>query len=199
MLLQYIIKGDSVEDIKTQARAALDAGLNWIEIKAGENVADAQLGKLIEELRPEMADKNCVLILAARIDAAKDFKADGVHVYSMDRPVSAARVALDAWPIIGVSVDSREAAEALHGYDIDYLFLDRRPDDDTAVVSQIAAYLNEKDIETPLVAAGARNAADAARLAEAGADAVAIGKEIAADGEDLKTAIERMKTETDKL
>lgn len=199
MLLQYIIKGDSVEDIMTQARAALDAGLNWIEIKAGDNVSDAQLGKLIEELRPEMADKNCVLILAARIDAVKDFKTDGVHVYSMDRPVSAARVALEAWPIIGVSVDSREGAEALRGYDIDYLFLDRKPEDETTVVSQIAAYLNEKDIETPLVAAGVRNAADAARLAEAGANAVAIDKEIAADGADLKAAIESMKAETDKL
>lgn len=199
MLLQYIIKSDNEDDIMAQARAALDAGITWLEIKAADEVSDDSLASIIEKLRPELAEKNCVLILAGRIDTAKDLKADGVHIYTTDRPVSAARVALEAWPIIGVSVVDKAAAEALRGYDIDYLFLECDKEDEANVVSEIAKYLDEKDIETPLVASGVNSAEDARRLAGCGANAVAADRQIAADASSLKDAIIAMKEVTDKL
>lgn len=182
-----------------QTRAALAAGVVWLEIDADVSVSDDTVASVIDTIRPELAERNCMLILAGRIDTAKTLKADGVHIYRSERPVSAVRVALDAWPIIGVSVSSRDDAEALRGYDIDYLYLDRNPGDDTKPVSEIAAWLEEKDIETPLVAAGAITAADVEALARAGANAVAIDASVAAESEKLQATISELKKVADMI
>lgn len=174
MLLQFVIKADKAEDIESQARRVIDAGINWIEIDAPVSVSDAEMGDMVGRLRPLLAEKGVVLIIGARFEAAKEWQADGVHVYSSERPVSAVRVALEAWPIIGVDVDGREAAESLRAYDIDYLYY---RSDGTAealeTVREIARYLDENEIETPLVCGGDVTPANLTAHVKAGAAAVA--------------------------
>jgi thiamine-phosphate pyrophosphorylase len=199
MLLQYIIKGETEEDIMAQARAALDAGIVWLEIKAAESVPDDVLASILDSLRSELAEKNCVLILADRLEAAKELKADGVHLYDVSRPASAARVALEAWPIIGVDVSCRADAESLRGYDIDYLVAHMAGDESLGLLGEIAGYLAEKDVETPLVAAGNINAGNISAIAGAGANAVAIDASVACGAESLCQAVSEMKKLADAL
>ena len=66
MLTQYIINTSSLTDLETQLRAALDAGALWVEINADSSVSDADISATVEKFRPEMAEKNAVLILADR-------------------------------------------------------------------------------------------------------------------------------------
>lgn len=155
MLLQFIIKEDTIEKIEQTARAVMDAGVNWIEICAPDKVSDDELKALIDKLRPELADKGVVLIIGNRYEQAKEWQCDGVHIYDTAKPISAVRVALDAWPIIGVSVKDEASAVALRPYDIDYLYYESAgTPEDYETLKDIAKYLDENTIETPLVAGG---------------------------------------------
>lgn len=174
MLLQFIIKAATPEAIEAQAHAALEAGVNWIEICAPDSVSDDGLKSVVEKLRPELADKGAALIIGHRYTQAKDWKADGVHIYSSGSPISAVRVAVEAWPIIGANVADRSAAEALRPYDIDYLFFEADGSPEALeTIRDIAAYLNDNGVETPLVCGGKISAADVREYAGAGAAAVA--------------------------
>lgn len=174
MLIQFIIKADKANEIEAQAHAAMEAGANWIEICAPASVDDDALKSVVENLRPALAEKGAALILGNRYGQAKDWQADGVHIYTADRPISAVRVAVEAWPIIGVNVANRTEAEAMRPFDIDYLFFtsDGSPYAlDT--LRDISRYLADNDIETPLVAGGNITPANATAHAEAGAAALA--------------------------
>ncbi|MCM1004728.1 MAG: thiamine phosphate synthase [Lachnospiraceae bacterium] len=174
MLLQFITKEDTVGKIETAARTAMEAGVNWIEICAPESVSDDELKALIEKLRPDLAEKDVVLILGNRYEQAKEWQCDGVHIYSTDKPLSAVRVAVDAWPIIGVSVTDRASAEALRGLDIDYLFFESNATPEALEnIREIAKYLEDNMIETPLVAGGDITEGDILNHVDAGAAAIA--------------------------
>lgn len=194
MLTQYILKTADAQDMRRRLRAALDAGCLWIEIKADAAVSDADISATVEEFRSELAANNTVLILADRYELAKEIKADGVHMYDRGIPVSKVRLALEAWPILGVSVRNAADVNLLRGHDIDYIFreseagIDHDPqalDDVTA----IAAFLNENDMETPLVVAGGIDTRNAMKIIEAGANSLAIDSSVAAGDADLSAAI----------
>lgn len=174
MLLQFIIKSGNAAEIETQARRALEAEVTWIEICAPDTVSDEELKRVIDNLRPDLADKGTVLIIGNRYEAAKEWQADGVHVYALGRPVSAVRVALEAWPIIGVNVADREAAESMRPYDIDYLFFESDGTPEALDnLRQIATYLDENAIETPLVCGGDITEGNILTHVQAGAAAIA--------------------------
>lgn len=174
MLLQFIIKAGNAAEIEAQARRALEAEVTWIEICAPDTVSDEELKRVIDNLRPDLADKGAVLIIGNRYEAAKEWQADGVHVYALDRPVSAVRVALEAWPIIGVNVADREAAESMRPYDIDYLFFESDGTPEALDnLRQIATYLDENAIETPLVCGGDITEGNLLTHVQAGAAAIA--------------------------
>ena len=195
MLTQYIINTSSLTDLETQLRAALDAGALWVEINADSSVSDADISATVEKFRPEMAEKNAVLILADRYELVKELKVDGVHMRDRSVPLSKVRVALDAWPILGVSVSTPEDVQALRGNDIDYLYLSTALPSGLDSVTAIAALLDQKIIEAPLVAAGGITADNAMQAIEAGANSLAINSSIVADGkgltESIKTFIEK--------
>lgn len=174
MLLQFILKAGNAAEIEAQARRALEAEVTWIEICAPDTVSDEELKRVIDNLRPDLADKGAVLIIGNRYEAAKEWQTDGVHVYALDRPVSAVRVALEAWPIIGVNVADRDAAESMRPYDIDYLFFESDGTPEALDnLRQIATYLDENAIETPLVCGGDITEGNLLTHVQAGAAAIA--------------------------
>lgn len=155
MLLQFIIKDNNADTIRSAAHQALEAGINWIEIDAPPQISDDTLTSVVEDLRKELADRGCMLIIGSRYALAKKIQADGVHIYKSDRPLSAVRSEIEAWPVIGVNVNSKADAEAYRALDIDYLFFnsDGTPESlDT--IQEITSYLDENAIETPLVCGG---------------------------------------------
>lgn len=192
MLTQYIIKTSDAQDMRRQLRHAVDARCQWIEIKARSSVSDADISATVEEFRPELAENNTVLIIADRYELAKEIKADGVHLYSRDVPVSKVRLALEAWPILGVSVRNADDVALLRGHDVDYIFREAEEGFDAdalADIAAIAASLEEKVIEAPLVAAGGIDRLNAMRLVEAGANALAIDASVDPSGSRLTQSI----------
>lgn len=174
MLIQFIIKADKANEIEAQANAAIQSGANWIEICAPDSVDDDALKSVVENLRPALAEKGAVLILGNRYEQAKDWQTDGVHLYTADHPISAVRVAMEAWPIIGVNVANRAEAEAMRPFDIDYLFFTSDGSTDAFdTLRDIARYIADNDIETPLVAGGNITPDNTTAHAEAGAAAIA--------------------------
>ncbi|MCM1319457.1 MAG: thiamine phosphate synthase [Muribaculaceae bacterium] len=194
MLLQFIIKEDTVEKIERVARDVMDAGVNWIEICAPDSVSNDNLKVLVDKLRPELADKGVVLILGNRYEQAKEWQCDGVHIYSTERPVSAVRVALDAWPIIGVNVADEASAVALRPYDIDYLYYESEgTPEDLDAIRDIAKYLSDNTIETPLVVGGDITEGNILSHIDAGAAAIATS-----NPETLGTLLHFTRNETQK-
>lgn len=174
MLLQFIIKEASKEKIEETARTAMEAGVNWIEICAPDSMSNEDLKEVIDKIRPELAEKGAVLILGNRYEQAKEWQCDGVHIYSTERPVSTVRVAVDAWPIIGVSVTDEASATALRPYDIDYLFYESAgTPEDLEAISDIAKYLDANTIETPLVVGGDITEGNILSHIDSGASAIA--------------------------
>lgn len=174
MLLQFIIRENNIEAILSAARKAMDAGINWIEIDAPDSIDNEQITSAIESLRQELADKGCVLIIGRRHELVKENQIDGVHIYSHDRPISAVRLSIEAWPIIGVNVSSKKDAESYRTYDIDYLFFESDGTPEALqTIREISHYLNENTIETPLVCGGDISPANAASHIEAGTAALA--------------------------
>ena len=178
MLLQYIIKAETPQDIEAQARKALEEGVNWIEIFAPEDMDDTTVKGIVEKLRPALAEKGAVLILAERPELAKEVEADGVHVYSTaERPVSAVRVAVDAWPIIGVSVYSLQDVVALRSSDIDYMYYcaDGTPES-LETLYEMAHWLDMEAVDKPLVVGGDVSGANVEMYVQKGAAAVATSR-----------------------
>lgn len=199
MLIQYIIDTDNSAEIEQQMSAAIEAGVQWIEIKAADTVSDADITAIVEKFRSKLAEDNVVVVLAARYELVKELQVDGVHVYNRAVPLSKIRLALDAWPMLGVSVENSEDVTALRGFDIDYIFLSptftadgNRLDD----VKSIAALLDADTIEAPLVCGGGITFDNARDAINVGAGSLAIDASIA-EGGDLKEAIARFIKEYD--
>ena len=72
-------------------------------------------------------------------------------------------------------------------------------DESLGLLGEIAGYLAEKDVETPLVAAGNINAGNISAIAGAGANAVAIDASVACGAESLCQAVSEMKKLADAL
>lgn len=175
-MLQYIITPSDAASASRLASQAIEAGCKWLELKAPAEMPDEQVTQIFQSVSPLCRDKEVCLIIADRVELAKNLQADGVHLYHNDLPVSAARVTLEAAPIIVVSIDSADAATALRGYDIDVLFYQFSNPDSTAVsqVSEIALALKENNMELPLVAAGKIDAQFGRQLLDAGALGLAL-------------------------
>lgn len=174
MLIQFIVRATTPELIESQVRFALEKEVNWIEIDAPDTVDDKTLGDLIGKLRPELAEKSTVLILGRRPELAKEAQADGVHIYTSDKPISAVRVAMEAWPIIGVNVKDLTQAEAMRALDIDYLFFESAgTPEDLETIREIAKFLDDNAVEMPLVVGGDITEGNIQLHVDAGATAIA--------------------------
>jgi len=178
MLTQYIIHTLDIHDLRLQLRHALDSGVRWVEICASPSVSDTDIADTVESFRAEFAEKECVLILADRYELVPRVKADGVHIYRRDIPLSQVRSSLDAWPILGVSIETADDLHALRGHDIDYIFFSPTfpadAPDGLASLAQAARLIEQLDMEAPLVAGGGITAENAHLAVKAGANALAI-------------------------
>lgn len=194
-MLQYIVKSGNKEEIISQTREALDAGVLWIEIKAPVDVDDQTLEALINEVKPLVKEKGATLTVASRVTLAKKTEIDGVQLYKDDMPASAARMELEAGPIIGLSVSSKDEVERNMPLDIDYFRLEPLFESEAEhldVLESIAETLNKARSDKPLAAAGGITCDNVEGVLAAGAEGVAVDKDIAAADSSLKDSIEKL-------
>lgn len=178
----YLITPPAIADLDAFARD-LDAALGAGEVAAVQirlkPASDDQIREAVAKLKPVCHAHGVVVLLNDRPDLARETGCDGVHVGQEDASVADARRMLGEDAMIGATChDSRhlamEAAEASADYVAFGAFFatdtketTHRPETDVLTIWQ-------ETMETPCVAIGGITVENAALLAAAGADFVAV-------------------------
>lgn len=194
-MLQYILKSGVPEEVLDQTRSALAAGCKWIELKAPADVDDKTLEDLIAKIKPLVKEHEATLTLASRVTLAKQTEVDGVQLYEGDMPATAARMELEAGPIIGMSVKTPDAVERNMHFDIDFFRFEPLYDDTSEhldTLAAIAAVLREAKSDKPLAAAGGITVDNIEGVLAAGAEGVAVDSDISEGKGSLQEAIEQL-------
>jgi thiamine-phosphate pyrophosphorylase len=184
----YLVTGESLSAGRTTravVAAAIDGGVDVVQLREKDrSVRDRyEIGR---EVRALCREAGVTFVVNDRVDLAQALDADGVHLGDDDLPVPVARELLGAEAIIGRSVSTVAAAEAAQTAGADYLGVgtvyrtqskDDIPEAEHGVgperVREIAAA-----VDIPLVGIGGITVDNAAEVAQAGADGVAVITEI---------------------
>jgi len=173
LLSTELCKGDPV----VTAHAAIAGGVDCIQVRE-KSLPDRQLLELARRLRGVTIESETLLIVNDRPDIAALVNADGVHVGQDDLPVAAARKAVGADRLVGLSTHSIEQARRAVEAGADYIGVGPMFPTLTKAAGPVrgAKLLAEVagEIEIPHVAIGGINADNVAELAEAGGRCVAV-------------------------
>lgn len=188
---QFSLGRDTVEVMS----AAIRGGAGVIQLREKE-LAGKQMLALGRQLRQLTRETGVSLIVNDRVDVALAVDADGVHLGQGDLPVAEARRLLGPNKIIGVSALTLEQAMQAREDGADYLGVgpvfatatkeDAGPALGLELVSRVAG-----QVGLPQVAIGGITAENAATVAAAGADGVAVVTAVVA-AEDVSGAAARL-------
>ena len=173
---------------------ALDAGdVAALQIRL-KDVDDAIVAAAVDALSPIAAARDVAVILNDRPDLAARLGLDGVHVGQEDAPYAAARRELGPDRIVGVTChDSRhlamEAAEAGADYVAFGAFFPTSTKDAKTRADPELLQVWQEVMQTPCVAIGGITAGNAAGLAAAGADFLAVCAAVWSDPEGPAAAV----------
>jgi len=178
----YLITPPEIADLAAFA-ATLDAALGAGDVAALQirlkTADDAAVLAAVEALAPVARAHDVAVILNDRPDLARRSGCDGVHIGQLDASLAEARRTMGPDAMIGVTChDSRELAMDAAEAGADYVAFGaffptttketaHRPDPEILTIWQ-------ETVETPCVAIGGITPANAADLARAGADFVAV-------------------------
>ena len=165
----------SLEDVISRS---VKGGARYVQIRE----KDQSTRDFIEEavrIKEILKSFSVPLIINDRVDVALAVKADGVHVGQDDMPYKIVRSLMGPGAIIGLSVEAWEDVEEAEALDCDYIGVSPVFDTPTKTdtrgawgldgLARIRAFSRHR-----LVAIGGLNASNAADVAAAGADCVAV-------------------------
>ena len=178
----YIITPPRIDDLTgfaellVQALNAGDVAALQIRLK---DAPDDQIARAVEALAPVAQAHGVAVILNDRPDLAAQLGCDGVHIGQSDMPYKEARRLMGSAAMIGVTChDSRhlamEAAEAGADYVAFGAFFPTATKDALTRAEPDILTIWQEMMETPCVAIGGITAENAAGLARAGADFLAV-------------------------
>jgi len=163
---------------------SVKGGARYVQIRE----KDQTTRDFIEEalrIKELLAPFRVPLIINDRVDVALAIGAEGVHVGQDDMPYAMARSLMGPGAIVGLSVETWEDVEEAEGLDCDYIgvspvFATPTKTDTKGAwgldgLTKIRAFSRHR-----LVAIGGINPANAAQVAEAGADCLAVVSAICA-------------------
>jgi len=178
----YLITPPSLPDLAAfgrQLARALEGGdVAALQIRL-KDVSDDVVAAAVQALSPIARARDVAVILNDRPDLAARLDCDGVHVGQGDTPYAAARKLMGKDRMVGVTChDSRhlamEAAEAGADYVAFGAFFPTTTKDAPIVAEPDILSIWQETMEVPCVAIGGITAANAAPLATAGADFLAV-------------------------
>ncbi len=178
----YLITPPSLPDLAAfgrQLARALEGGdVAALQIRL-KDVSDDVIAAAVEAISPIARAHDVAVILNDRPDLAARLDCDGVHVGQGDTPYAAARKLMGKDRMVGVTChDSRhlamEAAEAGADYVAFGAFFPTTTKDAPIVAEPDILSIWQETMEVPCVAIGGITAANAAGLATAGADFLAV-------------------------
>ena len=141
--------------------------------------SDEDIIKAARVLMPICHAKDVAFIINDNVDIAVEIDADGVHIGQEDMPIKEAREIIGEGKIIGVTCkDSKHLAMTAGEQGADYVAFGAFYPTTTKITTAVAPLeiLNwwQEVFEIPCVAIGGINSENAAEMAKAGADFVAI-------------------------
>ncbi|MBO9558741.1 MAG: thiamine phosphate synthase [Caulobacter sp.] len=178
----YLITPPVLDDLAAFGRdlaSALDAGdVAALQIRL-KDVPDDVIAAAVQVLSPIARSRDVAVILNDRPDLAARLGCDGVHVGQSDTPYKEARKIMGPGAMIGVTChDSRhlamEAAEAGADYVAFGAFFPTTTKDAPTTADPEILTIWQETMEAPSVAIGGITADNAAGLAQAGADFLAV-------------------------
>ncbi|PVM80918.1 thiamine phosphate synthase [Caulobacter radicis] len=178
----YLITPPSLPDLAAfgrQLARALEGGdVAALQIRL-KDVSDDVVAAAVQALSPIARARDVAVILNDRPDLAARLDCDGVHVGQGDTPYAAARKLMGKDRMVGVTChDSRhlamEAAEAGADYVAFGAFFPTTTKDAPIVAEPDILSIWQETMEVPCVAIGGIIADNAAGLATAGADFLAV-------------------------
>lgn len=193
----YLITPPALPDLAAFSRElarALEGGdVAALQIRL-KDVADDVVAAAVEALSPIARAHDVAVILNDRPDLAARLDCDGVHVGQGDTPYAAARKLMGKDRMVGVTChDSRhlamEAAEAGADYVAFGAFFPTTTKDAPIVAEPDILSIWQETMEVPCVAIGGITAANAAPLATAGADFLAVSGGVWAHAEGPDAAV----------
>ncbi len=178
----YLITPPDISDAEVFARQ-LDAALSAGDVAALQirlkDVSVDQIRAVTRVLTPIAHKHDVAVLMNDHVELAKELRLDGVHVGQSDTPYKEARRILGPSAMIGVTChNSRHMAmEAAEG-GADYVAFGAFYPTTTKTVEHMAELetltIWQESMETPCVAIGGITAANAAEVAQAGADFIAV-------------------------
>jgi thiamine-phosphate pyrophosphorylase len=160
--------------------AALAGGVDVVQVREKHAAAREQLA-IARDLREPTADAGVPLVVNDRVDVALAADADGVHLGDDDLPVADAREMLGEDALIGRSVSTVEAAREAERAGADYLGVgavyatgSKDVDEDEQAIGLDVVRDIDDAVDIPFVGIGGITPENAADVAAAGADGVAV-------------------------
>lgn len=158
--------------------AAVEGGVTAVQLREKE-CSTREFIALARKLKQLLAPRGVPLLINDRVDVALAAESDGVHIGQSDMAYRDARALLGGVTLIGLSVETPAQAAEAEGLDCDYLGVG--PVFPTATKSDAApAWGLDRFAELrrtsrhSLVAIGGIDTSNAASLASAGADGIAV-------------------------
>jgi thiamine-phosphate pyrophosphorylase len=166
--------GESERLASAFAAAIAVADVACLLLRAAPGLADDAVRSAVERLRAPARDRDIAVLIEDRVDLVRTAGADGVHL-SLAVAYDEARRRLGPDLIVGVACGTRDEAIEVAEHGADYVaFGDFDDPSPTPATLDVTAWWSDV-MTVPCVGAGCTDARDAARLAAAGADFVAIG------------------------
>jgi len=186
----------SGRDLPGLVDAAVAGGVTVVQLRA-KSLPGGAFVELGLSLAGRLAGTGVPLLINDRIDMALACGAAGVHLGQEDMPVRLARRLLGPGAVIGVSVCTPDEARRAEREGADYVgagpaHATATKDTPLAVLGPDGIGLVKRSISIPVIAIGGINPRNAADIAAAGADGIAVVSAILG-APDAKRAAEELK------
>ncbi|MDE7385693.1 MAG: thiamine phosphate synthase [Muribaculaceae bacterium] len=169
-MLQYTIRPWKASDPAAQARMAVDAGCQWIDIDPAE-VDATTLAQIVEICKTA----GIILVYRHHDRLLEEHRVHGVLLSVDDAEPSALREKLGGHPIIGIVHSEKFNTTTARRADADYLLLEDYPTlTTTSTIAEARQMLNEANLSLPIVVSGIIEPEAVASLINAGASGINI-------------------------
>jgi thiamine-phosphate pyrophosphorylase len=187
-------------ELPALVRAAVEGGVTVVQLRA-KSLAGGAFVELGLELARTLAGTGVPLVINDRLDIAIACGAAGVHLGQEDVPVRLARSLLGPDGTIGVSVNTPAEARRAELEGADYVgagpvFATSTKETTLPVLGPEGLGLIKRAVEIPVVAIGGITAANAADVARAGVDGIAIVSAVLGAPDPRRAAAELIKAFT---
>lgn len=182
-MLQFITHTNEQYDYYTSARAALEGGCRWIQLRM-KNASREEWLQTGAEVEALCRRYGATFIIDDHVDIVKILNADGVHLGKNDMPIDEARRILGPGHIIGGTANTIEDVEmhARRGADYigcgPYRFTTTKerlaPVLGTEGYRKIMAGMKSRGLRLPVVAIGGITRNDIPQLLQTGIDGIAL-------------------------